>query len=93
MKKIFDWLGHWDKDKVLHFCLCMIIALVAAVITKICGGDKFAVLAAGWFAGFAAGVIKEIYDEWKYKGSDEKDWAADIVGTTAGTLMAFILAL
>jgi VanZ family protein len=93
MKRIIDWLTHWDKDKVLHFALCLIIALVAAVIVKICGGDAFKVLAGGWFAGFIAGIVKEIYDEVKYKGSDSADWAADIIGTTVGTLMAFILVL
>lgn len=93
MKRIWNWITHWDKDKVLHFVVSMIIAIVAAVIVKVCGGDKFEVLAAGWFAGFAAGVAKEIYDEYKYKGADEKDWAADLIGTTVGTLIAFILAV
>ena len=91
MKKIIDFFAQWGKDKILHFALCLVISIVAACIVKACGGDKYAILAGGWFAGFFAGVVKELYDEWKYKGADENDWAADVLGTTLGTILAFLL--
>ena len=91
MKKIIDFFTQWGKDKVLHFVLSLVISIVAACIVKLCGGDKWAITAGAWFAGFFAGVGKELYDEWKYKGADEADWAADIIGTTLGTLISFLL--
>lgn len=91
MKKIINWLTHWDKDKVLHFTLSFLIAIIAGCFVKLIGGEKYQVLAAAWFAGFFAGVTKEIYDEWKYKGADESDWAADIVGTTLGGLVGQLI--
>lgn len=91
MKKILNWFVSWGKDKVLHFVLSFVIAIISACVCKVCGGDKFSVLAAAWLVGFFAGVGKEVYDDCKYKGSDSADWAADIAGTTLGTLVSFIL--
>jgi hypothetical protein len=42
--------------------------------------------------GFIFAIGKELYDEWKYKGADESDWAADIIGITRGSLFSLILA-
>lgn len=89
--KIIAWLSHWDKDKVLHFSLCMIVALLAGCIAKVIGAEKTCVIASAWFAGFLVGVAKEVWDETDTEGSDEKDWAADITGTTIGTLIVVIL--
>lgn len=91
MKKIIDWLTHWPKDKVLHFTLCLVVAIIAGVVAKLCGGGKYEVMAAGWFVGFFAGFGKELYDEAKYGGADEKDWAADLLGTTLGCIILLIL--
>ena len=90
MKRIWNWLISWDKDKVLHFALSMIIAMLSALVFKLFGADKATIVAVAWFAGFFAGVVKEIYDEIKYKGADEKDWAADALGTTLGTLLVLL---
>lgn len=91
MRSIFDWFTRWDKDKVLHFVLSFLVAVLAGCVCKLCGGDRFGILAASWFFGFLAGVGKEIWDDWKYDGSDSADWAADIVGTALGSLVVFIL--
>lgn len=94
MKKVIEWLSHWDKDKILHDDLVLTISLLAACVCKLFYTTEWQVVTAcAFFAGFIAGVAKEIYDEWKYKGADERDWAADLIGTTVGTLIAFILAL
>lgn len=94
MKKIFDWLGHWDKDKVLHDDLVFTISILAACICKLFISKEWdRITACAFFAGFLAAIGKEIYDELKYKGADERDWAADIVGLLRGTLFSLILAL
>ena len=89
--KIIAWLSHWDKDKVLHFSLCLVTALLAGCVTKMIGAENTGVIASAWFAGFLVGVAKEVWDEIDMEGSDEKDWAADITGTTLGTLIVVIL--
>ena len=90
MKKIWNWITSLGKDKVLHFAISLVISLVAATIFKVCGADKWTIVAVAWFAGFFAGVAKELYDEWKYKGADEADWTADVIGTTLGTILALL---
>ena len=93
MRKIINFIMSIPADKWAHFALCLVIALVTAVIVKLCGGDAASVLAFAWGAGFLAGLAKEIYDEIKSKSSDSYDWLADVIGTTLGTLVAYILVL
>lgn len=93
MEKIINFIMSIPADKWAHFALCLVIALVTAVIVKLCGGDAASVLAFAWGAGFLAGLAKEIYDEIKSKSSDSYDWLADVIGTTLGTLVAYLLVL
>lgn len=61
MEKIINWFTNWPKDKVLHFALAMIVALAACCVAKVCGADRYEVMAAGWFAGSSAtGAIEKI---------------------------------
>lgn len=39
MKKIIKFIMSIPADKWAHFALCLVIALVTAVIVKVCGGD------------------------------------------------------
>ena len=39
MKKIIKFIMSIPADKWAHFALCLVIALVTAVIVKMCGGD------------------------------------------------------
>ena len=91
IEKIIAWLSHWNKDKVLHFSLCLIISIIAACIVKICKGDTWSIIAAAFFAGFVTGIGKEIYDEWKHGDSDSSDWVSDAIGTVIGTILTAIL--
>ena len=93
MRKIINFIMSIPADKWAHFALCLVIALVTAVIVKLCGGDAASVLAFAWGAGFLVGLAKEIYDEIKSKSSDSYDWLADVIGTTLGTLIAYLLVL
>lgn len=91
MKKIFDWFFKWDKDKILHVLLSLVISMAAAVVAKWLGCDKFDILWVAWSVGFLSGFAKEVYDEKFSDGSDSGDWCADLIGTTIGTITAFVL--
>lgn len=91
--KILNWLSHWEKDKVLHFSISLIVALLTAVFVKYLGGEPTTVLCTCWFVGFAAGLGKEIYDDLRHDGADPADWASDLVGTTLGMILAYLLVL
>lgn len=91
MKKIFEWLSNLEKDKILHDDVCFTISLIAACICRIFCKDWQSIVVASFFTSFVFAIGKEIYDEWKYKGADERDWLADIVGIVRGTLIAFLL--
>lgn len=94
MSKLIEWMSHWGKDKILHDDLVSAISLAAACVCKLFVTTEWQmVTACAFFAGFIAGVAKEIYDEWKYKGADERDWAADIFGLVRGTLFSLILTI
>ena len=94
MSRIIEWLSRWDKDKILHDDLVFTISLFAACVCKLFFTTEWQVVtASAFFAGFIAGVAKEIYDEWKYKGADERDWAADICGLVRGTIFSLLLTI
>ena len=94
MSRIIDWLSHLDKDKILHDDMVFTISLLAACVCRLLVSKEwYKITACAFFVGFIAGVAKEIYDEWKYKGADEKDWAADIIGLVRGTLFALVLTI
>lgn len=93
MEKILNFFTQFDKDKLLHVLLTYGIALLAACIAKPFTSNPFSIVAAAWFAGFAAGLAKEIYDESKKTGSDSADWLADIIGTAVATIEVLILVI
>ena len=75
-----------DKDKALHFGAGAISGIVGATIAdKVSGGDPYWRFAGALTAGLLAGLAKEAYDENKYKGWDNGDLAATVLGgVTAG---------
>ena len=88
------WFSYIEKDKVLHVDMCCTISLTAACICRLTFSKEWqTITACAFVAGFIAGVAKEIYDEWKYKGADERDWAADICGLVRGTLFSLLLTI
>ena len=92
MKKLMNWIAGWgEKDKWIHATICLLVALTTAVITKHYTTDKYMITCFAWFAGFVAGVAKEIYDDLKSNGSDSADWAADVIGDTVATIYVFLL--
>ena len=94
MKMVLDWFAGLGKDKVLHDDLVFTISLLAACVCKLFFATEWQIVTAcAFFAGFIAGVVKEIYDEWKYKGADERDWKADICGLVRGTIFSLLLTI
>ena len=94
MSRIIEWLSRWDKDKILHDDMVLTVSLLAACVCRLLVSKEwYKVTACAFFAGFIAGVAKEIYDEWKYKGADERDWAADICGLVRGTIFSLLLTI
>lgn len=92
LTRFINWLSALAKDKILHDDVSCTISLIAACICKLfISKDWSRIMAFTFFTGFITGILKEIYDEWKYKGADEKDWAADIFGLVRGTLFSLIL--
>jgi len=63
------------KDKGCHFIAGFIIALIASVIVGGLVGFGIAVL---------AGVLKEAYDQYKYRGADFVDLFATVAGGAVG---------
>lgn len=62
-------------DKLLHFVAGLGTALVVG---------WFVSPMAGLMAGMAAGVIKEIRDEWAYGGADLRDMLVTCAGAAVG---------
>ena len=66
------------KDKGLHFCVGLILCLIAGVLTT---------PAMGLLLGVIAGILKEVYDKYNNGTVD----ALDSLATTVGALIGFWL--
>ena len=94
MKKIIEaiiqWLAHWDKDKLLHVMIIMIVALTTASILHVAGFATWIVIV----GSLIAAIGKEIYDEHQ-DGDwfDTKDLIADGVGLVLAELYIITLIL
>lgn len=66
------------KDKLLHFCAGLLIAQLAYLWT--------------WLIvfPFVIGLLKEIYDEYKYGGFDWRDWLATVAGAVPVVVVILI---
>lgn len=95
MKKIMEWLTGIGKDKWIHFTVCLIVSLLAGIVTKslypnLCPAE---IACVSWVVGYMVGLGKEIYDEIKTKSSDPYDWAADLIGATLGTVVVLLFVI
>lgn len=89
MEKIFIWLASFEKDKVLHFALSVVIGLFVACVAKLAGGSVCNVALATFLIGMFVGVAKEIRDD----VFDWYDLLADFIGVLVSTLAAVVLLL
>lgn len=98
MKKIIEaiiqWLAHWDKDKLLHVMIVMIVALTTASILHVAGFATWIVIVGSLVSAAIAAIGKEIYDEHQ-DGDwfDVKDLIADGVGLVLAELYIITLIL
>lgn len=81
MTTISKWLGGISSDKLLHFIAGAVIAAFFALVVP-CTAGICALFAA------VAGVAKEAFDQYRYKGWDWLDLAYTIVG--GGIIQIFI---
>jgi uncharacterized membrane protein YjdF len=70
------------KDKIIHFIVCFVLAVLAALITNS--------IIIGWLSAVVVGIAKELYDRYSYGLFDIKDLMADILGATCGILILLL---
>lgn len=75
-------------DKKLHFIAGFIIAVIIGLIAYFMSFGNFIIL--GMAVSFAAGIGKEIRDEYVYSGFDWKDIVATWIGALVGGVMLSI---
>lgn len=95
IEKILAFFGSIDKDKWMHFTICLIVSLLAGIEAKFLFPELSAaeIACASWIVGYIVGLGKEIYDEIKTKSSDPYDWAADLMGATLGTVVVLLFVI
>ena len=77
------------KDKVLHFIAGITVSL-GAVLIYYCITEGINALI-GLFAGFLAGIGKELYDEYDYGGFDKYDMFSTWMGASLGAILTLFL--
>ena len=77
------------KDKILHFIAGITVSLLVVLIYYCITEGINALI--GLFAGFLAGIGKELYDEYDYGGFDKYDMFATWAGSLLGAGLIYIL--
>lgn len=90
MKKIWDFIVHMAKDKLLHVVAVMAVTALVILVCKLLGCGKEA-CAYGWAAGFIIGFAKELWDEQRSGKSESGDWMADLVGATSVAVYSLLI--
>jgi putative lipoprotein len=82
------WLG---RDKALHFGASFLLASGGYAGTALLTDKTPVRVAAGTGLALTAGIAKEVYD--RYAGGDPswRDLTWDVVGTTTGVLVAWLV--
>lgn len=83
MKKILNFLGSIEADKLLHFIAGMLIAGVVGIIP--CFANYALIVAA------VAGVAKEAYDQYSYDGWCWYDLLYTVIGGAIMQCFVWIL--
>lgn len=83
MKKIMDFLGSIQADKLLHLIAGMLIAGAIGIIP--CFANYAFIVAV------VAGVAKEVYDEFSYGGWDSLDLLYTAIGGAVMQIFVWIL--
>ena len=85
-KSDFIQWGYKHNDKILHFIAGAGTSIIVYAVIK----DKKKAKWIAPLAAFGIGLLKEGYDECKYKGWDNKDLGATVLGGVAATFIISI---
>jgi putative lipoprotein len=79
------------RDKALHFGACFTLSTGGYAGTSLLTGKTPVRAATGAGLALTAGIAKEVYD--RYAGGDPswRDFTWDVVGTTTGVLVAWLV--
>lgn len=81
-----------QKDKVIHFAICCIVAVCAMVFFRLIASPLNVAVVASLIIGLALGVGKEYGDQANpYNKWDWFDLLADALGAVVGTLVTITL--
>ncbi|RAJ15636.1 hypothetical protein LV92_00334 [Arenibacter echinorum] len=73
--------GQLEQDKVKHFTAGALSGAIGADIADgFSGGNRYWRIAGAVTSSLLAGLAKEAYDDYKYKGWDNRDLAATVLG-------------
>jgi hypothetical protein len=87
MKKVIDYIGKIEKDKLLHLICSWILSFaIGIIILMFSEYGHWECAGMGGIAAFCIGVLKETLDEFKGGELDFKDLIADAVGCLLGVL-------
>lgn len=73
----------WGSDKDKHLIVSFLLVVILYIITR--SGLLSMSIALG------VGILKEVYDQWKYGGFDVADLAADIIGILIGGFICSLI--
>ncbi len=88
------------SNHILHILVCLVIAVMGALLVRITGGHMVAAITAGAFSAMGAGLAAE-YKDWVYSKEPKNiklanacgDVTADAIGTVIGLAVFFLLAV
>lgn len=83
MRKIFDKILSIDKDKIVYFTTCVLLAgVTSATLTHFVAPITAAIIGCG--STVIIGLLKEIYDKITKYAFNTKDLIADLIGAIVG---------
>ena len=93
MKKFLSWMTlHFGKDRIIHFCVSLVLALALTVSVYHLGVEWERATSFATLLTFLIGIVKECYDKWWAKGIfDPKDVLADIFGITLALIILLMV--
>ena len=82
------WFG---RDKVMHLTVSFALAGTSYATAAGCTKRTGVRILSGAGVAFSAGIAKELYDQYRGRGFSGRDMTWDAIGTTTGTLVAWLV--
>ena len=91
IKRMIEKLGAVQKDKLLHFVVCLLSAFFMAKMASLLTKEAIMIAMTAFGVTLFVGVMKEIADECSPDNKFEsKDLVADCIGAAVGIIMGLI---